>query len=62
LNGFDAAERLQKQAPGARIVILTANVQESSRARASAMRMQFVPKPITDLCLKQVLAHLTAQP
>lgn len=62
LNGFDAAERLQKQAPGARIVILTANVQESSRARAESIGMKFVPKPITDLCLKQVLAHLTAQP
>jgi CheY-like chemotaxis protein len=62
LNGFETAERLQQQAPKARIVILTANVQESSRTRAASIGLEFVPKPITDLCLKQVLMHLTGQP
>lgn len=59
LNGFDAAEQLHRQAPGARIVMLTANIQESSRARADAIGLKFVQKPITDASMLQVIGHLT---
>ena len=62
LNGFDAADRLHQLAPGTRIVMLTANVQESSRVRAEALGVQFVQKPITDASMLQVIAHFTGQP
>lgn len=62
LNGFDAADQLHKLAPHTRIVMLTANIQESSRARADSIGLKFVQKPITDASMLQVMDHLTAQP
>ncbi len=62
LNGFDAAGQLRQLAPNTRIVMLTANVQESSRARAESIGLKFVQKPITDASMLQVIAHLTAAP
>jgi CheY-like chemotaxis protein len=62
LNGFDAAEQLSKLSPNTRIVMLTANIQESSRARAESIGLKFVQKPITDTSMQQVIAYLTAQP
>ena len=62
LNGFDAADRLLKLAPSTRVVMLTANIQESSRARADSIGLNFVQKPITDASMLQVIAHLTNQP
>lgn len=61
LNGFDAADQLHKIAPNTRIVMLTANIQESSRTRAQSNGLSFVQKPITDASMLQVFAHLTAQ-
>ena len=62
LNGFDAADRLHQLSPSTRIVMLTANIQESSRARADAIGLKFVQKPITDASMLQVIEHLVAQP
>lgn len=58
LNGFDAAEKVKALAPSVKMVMLTANIQESSRQRAEAMGMKFVQKPITDASIQQVLAFL----
>lgn len=58
LNGFEAAEQIAAMAPSVRVVMLTANVQESSRARADAIGLKFVPKPITDASIRQVIAFL----
>lgn len=60
LNGFDAAEQIRASAPGVRMVMLTANIQESSRSRADAMNLSFVQKPITDASIKQVLDFFEA--
>lgn len=62
LNGFDAADQLHRLAPDTRIVMLTANIQESSRSRAEAIGLKFVQKPITDASMLQVIACLTGQP
>lgn len=59
LSGFDAAERVSALAPTVRMVMLTANIQESSRVRAEAMGLGFVQKPITDASIKQVIDFLT---
>lgn len=61
LNGFDAADQLHTMAPNTRIVMLTANIQESSRARAESIGLRFVQKPITDASMIQVIAYLTAE-
>ena len=60
LNGFDAAEQLAKVAPQVRVVMLTANIQESSQQRADAMGLRFVRKPITDASIQDVVQHFTA--
>ncbi len=62
LNGFEAAEQVRAQAPGVRMVMLTANIQESSRNRADAMNLHFVQKPITDASIRQVLDFFEATP
>ena len=60
LSGFDAVEHIQAIAPQVRIVMLTANIQESSRARADVLGVKFVQKPITDASMLQVLDFLMA--
>lgn len=55
LTGFEAAEQISTMAPTVRMVMLTANIQESSRLRAEAMGLGFVQKPITDASIKQVI-------
>ncbi len=59
LTGFEAAEQIATSAPTVRMVMLTANIQESSRLRAEAMGLGFVQKPITDASIKQVLDFFT---
>jgi len=60
LNGFVAAEQIRAVAPGVCMVMLTANIQESSRSRADAMNLHFVQKPITDASIRQVLDFFEA--
>lgn len=62
LNGFDAAERIAAAFPSVRMVMLTANIQESSQVRADAMGLKFVRKPITDASIKEVLDHFNSAP
>lgn len=62
LNGFEAAERLAQVAPQVRVVMLTANIQESSQQRADAMGLRFVRKPITDASILEVVQHFLGQP
>lgn len=62
LSGFEAAEQIVAIAPAVRVVMLTANIQESSRARADAIGLKFVAKPITDASIRQVVAFLAEHP
>ncbi len=47
MNGFEAVEKIRQINQRAKIVILTANIQESSRERAQQLGVQFVQKPAT---------------
>ena len=60
LNGFDAAERLCVTAPQARVVMLTANIQESSRERAAAIGVKFLQKPVTESAIQQAIDYFQA--
>jgi two-component system chemotaxis response regulator CheY len=47
MNGFETVEKIRLTNLSARIVILTANIQESSRAKADQLAVKFVQKPAT---------------
>ena len=48
MDGFEAAERIRAALPTATIVLLTANVQAASKARAETLGVHFLAKPITE--------------
>ncbi|MCG6117688.1 MAG: response regulator [Aquimonas sp.] len=56
MDGFEAAERLRTLLPAATLVLLTANVQSASKARAEALGVHFLGKPITEAVVRQALA------
>jgi len=60
MSGFDAAQRLRELLPQVCVVLLTANVQESSRERAAQLGVKFVPKPVTEAAIVQAVQHFQA--
>ncbi|MDP3651488.1 MAG: response regulator [Rhodoferax sp.] len=60
INGFDAAEQILARDPKVRLVMLSANIQESSVRMAASLRLNFVAKPATEASLQQALNHLLA--
>lgn len=58
MNGIEAAEKLRQLQPHVHIVILSANVQPASRARAEALGLRFVAKPVTADSVAQIFAVL----
>jgi two-component system, chemotaxis family, chemotaxis protein CheY len=55
INGYEAAEQLQKLLPKAKITMLTANIQESSRERAAQLGVRFLQKPVTEAVIEQAV-------
>lgn len=55
INGFEAATRILAINPEARVVMLTANIQESSKQMAASLQLNFVAKPVTETSLQQAL-------
>lgn len=60
MNGFEAAEKLMAAHPRLHLVMLSANIQESSLRMAASMRLNFVAKPATEASLQQTLNYLLA--
>jgi CheY-like chemotaxis protein len=58
ISGFETAELLMQRYPKVRVVMLTANIQESSRRQAESLRLKFVAKPATEASLQQALTYL----
>ena len=56
MDGFEAASRLRPQFPNATLLILSANVQASSRSRAEELGVHFLAKPISAMIARQALA------
>ena len=48
MNGGQAAEILRPQFPNAKIAFLTANIQNSIKELAVKLKIDFIPKPITE--------------
>jgi CheY-like chemotaxis protein len=62
ISGFDAAEQLKATLPQVRLVLLTANIQESSRERAAQLGVKFIQKPVTAQAIQQAVDHFQAAP
>ena len=56
MDGFEAASQLRPQFPDATLLILTANVQASSRNQAEELGVHFLAKPISAVIARQALA------
>ena len=58
ISGFEAAPQIIATCPRVRIVMLTANIQESSKQMAASMNLNFVAKPATEVSLQQALDYM----
>lgn len=58
MGGFAAVEKLRGKCPTAPICLLTANVQDATRSKASALGISFAEKPITEARIQQILSIL----
>ncbi len=57
ISGLEAAGRIRIRYPDIRIVLCTANIQESIRTAAEKAGVHFVPKPITPQTVAQAVSH-----
>ncbi|HTD03074.1 response regulator [Undibacterium sp.] len=55
--GTDAAEQILLQHPQMRVVIFSANIQESFQTRSNALGAVFVAKPVTEKSISHALEH-----
>lgn len=55
--GTDAAEQILKIAPNTRVVIFSANIQETFQDKASAMGATFVAKPVTEKTIAEAIHY-----
>ena len=62
MTGFEATERIRQTNSTARIVILTANIQSSSRGKAAQLSVHFVQKPVTQAAIQQAVDYFLAVP
>ena len=57
MNGMDVAAIVKERCPGARIALLTANVQAPLRKRASDLGIGFIDKPINEAKIAAFIAQ-----
>lgn len=60
MGGLAAVEKLREKRPGARICLMTANVQDAIRAKARALGVEFAAKPITEASIRQIISVIEA--
>jgi CheY-like chemotaxis protein len=61
MSGLDAAAEIRRLFPRVWVVLITANVQESSRQRAEAMGASFLHKPVTEASVASALDRFLAE-
>lgn len=62
ITGFEAAEKIRQSDQRVKIVILTANIQSSSREKAEHVAAKFVQKPVTQASMQQAIDYFLATP
>ncbi len=60
INGFETVARIRTFNPFARIAMLTANIQESSRQQAEALQVTFIKKPVTEAAIREAIDYFLA--
>jgi CheY-like chemotaxis protein len=55
MRGVDLAAKLQEQFPEARLLLVTANIQEAVQEQARTLGIEFVPKPLNPPKIKKIL-------
>lgn len=60
ISGLEAAGRIRIRHPDTRIVMCTANIQESTREAAKRAGLEFVAKPITAQSMASAIAFFEA--
>ncbi|PJZ84436.1 response regulator transcription factor [Leptospira harrisiae] len=55
LSGLDLADELKKNYKIAKIILITANIQDAIRNRAKAIGIDFIEKPVT---AEKIIPHL----
>lgn len=60
MGGLAAIEQLRAACPEAHIVMLSGNIQDSSKASAAQLGVAFFEKPITDAVVTAVLSGMRA--
>lgn len=58
MNGIELAAAIHARAPHTRLALLTANAQDSIRARAEANGLRFFKKPVTAKVIKDIVDTL----
>jgi CheY-like chemotaxis protein len=61
MGGLAAAEQLRTLCPDARISLVTANVQNATRARAEELGVGFMEKPITEARIHALIDDLALE-
>lgn len=59
IPGTDAAQQILAKYPSIRMVIFSANIQETYQMRASSLGIIFVAKPVTEKSVAQALDHFS---
>ncbi|WP_342323100.1 response regulator [Kosakonia sp. BYX6] len=62
IGGIEAAARIRKNHPNTHIVLLTANVQNSVQSAAEELGLGFLPKPLKEPQLHELLNNLEKNP
>ena len=62
ITGFEAVEKIRQTDQQVKIVILTANIQSSSRDKAEHLHAKFVQKPVTQASMQQAIDYFLAAP
>ena len=62
LTGFEAAEKIRQADQRVKSVILTANIQSSSREKAEQLAAKFVQKPVTQASMQQAIDYFLSTP
>ena len=62
ISGFEAVAKIRQDGCMARVVILTANIQQSSKDRATELQVHFVKKPATAEAIQAMLDYFQDAP
>ena len=62
ISGFEAVEKIREINNVVKIVLLSANIQASSRERAQQLGVLFVQKPVTQAAIQQAVDYFLAEP